>query len=573
MNQQEKSRRKNWKQILNFELDKEKKASLQVRALRWLAAFLILMILLTLLSRAADSVTVAKVTTTGVSGGSLTHEIQAEGSISANREVSVEVASGLKIASVEAAAGTSVEEGDILLYLDTEDLNEKLESAQEELAVLEAQASDKEANDAIASAGAQKSLSRAQEDYDTAVSSANQSVADAKEEMEEALNAYNTLKNSGSSDGDTDTIVLDSLVKAVEEKQAAYDTAVTELENLNSEIEYTVNQKISGEGASTDAEKKSARDSVESEYKEKLTAAEKAVSTAKSDLDEADAALSAYQAESEAANQTDYEEQLQTLYEEYIAKKDAYNDALTAQEESVRSAKRALEDASESTDTVDTASELTEANAMEEKQEEVDALQELVDLGGEVTSPSDGLVVSVPVSAGETTAEETSIRIADQSAGYKFTVSLDKSTAKYLSAGDEITLDIGNDTTVSGLTIDSIEVSAEDSSTYNLTVFIPAKVTGLGNFASMSIEKTTKKYDCCVPLSALHSDGGDYFVYVLTESDTVLGTQTTVEQVQVEILDKNSESAAIEGGVGWGQEIVLTSTKSLRSGDRVRVEE
>lgn len=193
--------------------------------------------------------------------------------------------------------------------------------------------------------------------------------------------------------------------------------------------------------------------------------------------------------------------------------------------------------------------------------------------GGEVTSPSDGLVVSVPVSAGETTAEETSIRIADQSAGYRFSTSLDKSTAKYLSTGDEIALDIGNDTTVSGLTIDSIEASAEDSSTYNLTVFIPAKVTGPGSFATMSIEKTTKKYDCCVPLNALHSDGNDYFVYVLTESDTVLGTQTTVEQAQVEILDKNSDSAAIEGGVGWGQEIVLTSTKSLRAGDRVRVEE
>ncbi|MCC8149925.1 MAG: hypothetical protein LIO96_00250 [Lachnospiraceae bacterium] len=573
MNQQKKQQQQNWKQLLNFEFDREKKASLQVRALRWLAAFLILMILLTLLSRAADSVTIAKVTTTGVSGGSLTHEIQAEGTVSANREVSVEVASGLKIASVEAAAGTSVEEGDVLLCLDTADLGEKLETAQEELAVLKAQALDKEANAAIAGASAQKTLTRAREDYDTAVSSANQSVADAKEDMEEAWSAYNTFKNSGSSAGDTDTTVLDSLVKTVEEKQEAYDTAVTELENLNSEIEYKINQKISEQGAATDEEKKSIRNSVESEHSAKLAAAESKVSTAGSDLEEADAALSAYQTESAANSQSDYDEQLQALYDEYISKKDAYNEALSSREDTIRSAKRALEDASETTETVDKASELTEASAMEEKQEEVDALQKLVDLGGEVTSPSDGLVVSVPVSAGETTAEETSIRIADQSAGYRFSTSLDKSTAKYLSTGDEIALDIGNDTTVSGLTIDSIEASAEDSSTYNLTVFIPAKVTGPGSFATMSIEKTTKKYDCCVPLNALHSDGNDYFVYVLTESDTVLGTQTTVEQAQVEILDKNSDSAAIEGGVGWGQEIVLTSTKSLRAGDRVRVEE
>ncbi|MCD8232040.1 MAG: biotin/lipoyl-binding protein [Clostridiales bacterium] len=560
-----------WKNLMNFELDKEKKASLQIRALRWLAAFLVLMVLLTLLSRAADSVTIAKVRTISVSGGTLTHEISADGSISANREVSVSVAAGVKIASVEAAAGTSVKEGDVLLYLDTDDLKEKLETAEEELEILEAAASDKAANEAIVASGEQKTLSRAQEDYNAAVSDADEAVTDAKEAMNEALAEYNSYKNSGA-DSSTDSTVLDSLTKTVSEKQAAYDTAEAELENLNSEIEYRINQEISEQGAKTDAEKKAIRTSVEKEYSSKLKAAQKSADTAKIDLEEAEAALLEYETEAGESSQASYDEQLQALYDAYLAAKDAYNEALKSREESVKSAKRALEDASESTETVDTAGDLTAANTLEDKEEEVDTLKALNELGGEVTAPMDGLVVSVPVSAGETTSDETSIRIADQSAGYKFSVSLEKDSAKYLSAGDELTLDIGNDTTVSGLTIDSIEVSAEDSSTYNLTVFIPAKVTGLSSFASMSIEKTTKKYDCVVPLGALHSDGDEYYVYVLTESDTVLGTQTTVTKAEVEILDKNSDSAAIEGAVGWGQDIVLTSTKALRSGDRVRLE-
>ncbi len=562
-----------WKNLLNLELDKEKKASLQIRALRWLAAFLVLMVLLTLLSRAADSVTIAKVTTTSVTGGTLNHEISADGSILANREVSVSVASGVKIASVEAAAGTSVNEGDVLLYLDTDDLKEKLETAEEELAVLEAEASDRAANEAIASSGEQKTLSRAQEDYNTTVSDADEAVAEAKEAMNTAFENYNSYKNSSTADDSTDSTVLDALTKTVSEKQSAYDTAVTELENLNSEMEYKINQKIDDQGAQTTAEKKAIRTSVEKEYSSKINAAEKAVSTAKTELENADAALSAYETEVSDSNQSTYDEELLTLYNEYVAKKDAYNDALKSREESIKSAKRALEDASETTETVDTAGELTAANTLEDKEDEVATLKALDELGGEVTSPTDGLVVSVPVSAGETTSDETSIRIADQSSGYKFTVSLEKASAKYLSTGDEIMLDIGNDTTVSGLTIDSIEVSAEDSNTYNLTVFIPAKVTGLGSFATMSIEKTTKKYDCCVPLSALHSDGEEYYVYVLTESDTVLGTQMTVTKAEVEILDKNSETAAIEGAVGWGQDIVLTSSKTLRSGDRVRQED
>ena len=87
----------------------------------------------------------------------------------------------------------------------------------------------------------------------------------------------------------------------------------------------------------------------------------------------------------------------------------------------------------------------------------------------------------------------------------------------------------------------------------------------------MRIEKASKKYDTCVPLNVLHSDGEKYYVYVINEKETILGTETAVDKVQVEILDKNNELAAIDGYFSWDQQFVLSSSKSLRDGDRIRV--
>ena len=42
-------------------------------------------------------------------------------------------------------------------------------------------------------------------------------------------------------------------------------------------------------------------------------------------------------------------------------------------------------------------------------------------------------------------------------------------------------------------------------------------------------------------------------------------------KVQVEILDKNNEQAAVDGAFSWDQKFVLTSSKTLRDGDRVRL--
>lgn len=572
------------KQLMDFEMDKNKKSSLQVKAVKALAGFLILMFLLTILSRAADSLTIAKVTASAATGGVISHNIEVDGNITPNKDIAISTSANIKIASVEATEGKTVKKGDLLIQLDTADLKKKLLKAQKELQVAKATASDKKANEAIAADTKSKSLQRTYEDYNQTVADANDSVSKAKSDMNEAWNAYNTYKNSNSNSGETDTTVSDSLEKTVEEKQLAYDKAVTNLDGVEKDIEADVQKEIKKAEEGTDEsgnpitltqeDKQKIREQVNArpENVSLLQNANDQINTAKDALTEAENALSAYNEQQNNSSSASYDEQLKTLYDDYKAKEEAYNEAVKQRQSTIQSANRTLEDA-KAPENVDTATALTENDNLEEKQLAVDELQKVMDVNGKITAPSDGLITKVNVTTGETTTEDTAIRISDQSAGYKFTATLDKASAKYLSKDDKVTLDLGNGTTVEGLTVQSIDVSAEDKNSYELTVSIPAKVKKLGSIATLKVEKASKKYDTCVPLGALHSDGDKYYVYVINEKDTILGTETAVDKVQVDILDKNNEQAAIEGSFSWGQQFVLTSSKTLRNGDRVRLVE
>ena len=570
------------KQLMDFEMDKNKKSSLQVKAVKALAGFLILMFLLTILSRAADSLTIAKVTASAATGGVISHNIEVDGNITPNKDIAISTSANIKIASVEATEGKTVKKGDLLIQLDTDDLKKKLLQAQKELQVAKATASDKKANEAIAADTKSKSLQRSYEDYNQTVADANDSVSKAKSAMNEAWNAYNTYKNSNSNSGETDTTVSDSLEKTVEEKQLAYDKAVTNLDGVEKDIEADVQKEIDKASVDesnnpvtlTQEDKQKIREQVNArpENVSLLQNANDQINTAKDALTEAENALSAYNEQQNNSSSASYDEQLKTLYDDYKAKEEAYNEAVKQRQSTIQSADRTLEDA-KAPENVDTATALTENDDLEEKQLAVDELQKVMDVNGKITAPSDGLITKVNVTTGETTTEDTAIRISDQSAGYKFTATLDKASAKYLSKDDKVTLDLGNGTTVEGLTVQSIDVSAEDKNSSELTVSIPAKVKKLGSIATLKVEKASKKYDTCVPLGALHSDGDKYYVYVINEKDTILGTETAVDKVQVDILDKNNEQAAIEGSFSWGQQFVLTSSKTLRNGDRVRLVE
>ena len=149
----------------------------QKQWIRITVIFFAFMIVLTIFSRGAASVTKAKVTVTKAAGQTISHEIRLDGLIEAKDNFLQYVPSGLMVKSVRVSPGQQVKSGDVLFTVDTQRLGEKIGDIKEQIADAE------EKNDLT--------VSRAEKAYQDAVSDAQEEKDLAYRDYEEAVNTYN----------------------------------------------------------------------------------------------------------------------------------------------------------------------------------------------------------------------------------------------------------------------------------------------------------------------------------------------------------------------------------------------
>lgn len=110
---------------------------LREKALKLLIGFFVLMILLTILSRTADSITVAKVEVSQPKGGSLSFDITGTGKIEAGQMKTVGTQPDIRVEEVLAEAGQPIKAGEPLYRLNMEDVTDKLIILKNELKSLQ----------------------------------------------------------------------------------------------------------------------------------------------------------------------------------------------------------------------------------------------------------------------------------------------------------------------------------------------------------------------------------------------------------------------------------------------------
>ena len=91
--------------------------------------------------------------------------------------------------------------------------------------------------------------------------------------------------------------------------------------------------------------------------------------------------------------------------------------------------------------------------------------------------------------------------------------------------------------------------------------------------AELTIRLSETEYDCCLPVSALHSDNGGDFVYSVEERNTILGLQNIVRKVYVEVVERNNELAALRNyttGGGRHNEELAGGRTCAYSGMKIR---
>lgn len=148
------------------------------KAINTIIYFLIIMFILTLLSRLSDSLTVPKVTTKKAQEGIINHEITGSGIIYESKSYSVTSLEGITIEKINVEIGDEVKVGDVLLTLNISNIEYLLKEVENEISKLNI------------------TYKRAFEDYNIALKKFDKNIESAKKEMELAKSNYDLAKEN-----------------------------------------------------------------------------------------------------------------------------------------------------------------------------------------------------------------------------------------------------------------------------------------------------------------------------------------------------------------------------------------
>ena len=205
-----------------------------------------------------------------------------------------------------------------------------------------------------------------------------------------------------------------------------------------------------------------------------------------------------------------------------------------------------------------------------EKERMLTLLDSITD--GIVTASVSGTVKTV-AEAATTTQEGSPVLVLNcDEETLSFVATVDEETARYLTVGTSGSL---LPQTGSAVAIPA-QITAVDLPDSDGMVRITASVSGqtltAGSKATLEITGQSSQYRVVVPISALRSVNGKTVVYVVRETETVIGTEQRIVAVDVQTRETTPSSAAIEGALSPEDRIVSSSNKPIAEGDRVRVE-
>lgn len=586
------------------------------------AALMAVMLFMTVISRAASSFTVAQVQVESPKSRAIVHKVIGDGTVTRQSDLPVYTVADILVAKVKVTEGQEVKKGQTLAVLDTDSIDEQIQTLSDEIEVLQLQ------NDALKSAEAKrdreqdKALSRAKEDYEDTVQSNKDAVSKAKENiktakkqtkknekktLEDLQNSVEEAKKAYEDAVETQKSQVQQAKRALEDASktpaADYSDSITQIEikqkqrKIDSEQrkldalalkkledpdtymsewqdQYDYVQELKddlaaaklqqqakkNEAAAQESERKQTLSRAQEDYDETISKNEKLVRKAKELWQEAEQKLENYQngEDEDSADDSLVEDARKTL-----------EDAKSQQTQQKKSVKRAIEDAGE-TDAVDHSVEINNVS-IAEKQRALALLQKTKEQEGKIVAQTDATVSKILLTAGDRTTETAAFLLADLSEGARFTTEISKEDAKYVVVGDAVTLKV-NDKSYEDMTVLSTETN-EDSSV-RVIVYVPKKTISIGTHASMEIEQTSEKYATTLPLTAIHAEQSKYFVYVLEKEDTVLGEENVARKLNVSIVEKNGEYAALsDGSLSEDDSVIVESDTMLANGEKVRLKE
>ena len=184
---------------------------------------------------------------------------------------------------------------------------------------------------------------------------------------------------------------------------------------------------------------------------------------------------------------------------------------------------------------------------------ELDALNAIAE-NGAVNAPETGILEDIT---------EESYSISNPYGGNLLTFTLDSEDAALLTARTRVTV------TQEDRSAELYGCSRKPDDGQSFTV--PLVKTGW-NRGTVKVSGILWEdiYDTCIPLEALRRDRNGYFVFVLDQRENLWSIEQTARKVYIQIV-KQDDSLVSVTGVESGMEVIVTTTKPLTDGSRVRV--
>lgn len=540
--------------------------------------FLLFMAAFTLLSRGADGITIARVTTVYPTQATISDKIKLSGTITAADKISVPALYDFPVKEVIGTIGGNIEAGEEILQFEMEPLQDAIKLKKAELlklqAELQAEAVFQEGTDDLERQIEESQLDAMREEYDYLRSQTNREIENAQYAYDEANRAYTRAmidyRNSSSS-----TDLVTALMRL--------DRAETQLADAQAEFDNVqrIYDDISKNGA---AQEKQAIRQALSDAKKQLSAADKKYQSA----------LSHYEEALEESGDEDYGGGSRQDYENIRSLRNRTYEAKKRLEEVKENQSEQLEAASRNMDDKEIHNEISEIQRenqqqekyrikirssaeqqmilldIEKKQEEIAELSSYLENEGKLTAPETGALLKVDLDREQNITGKDAIQIATAKKGYQVPLFLTEKQAVDVTNTSKVTIEI--DGKKEDGKIESLATYPDQDGKIALSVKLPETNYPDGKSVSVTIKKSQGQYQTCVPLGALRNDSEGDFIYVIEESHTIMGIERVLRRTAVEVRRKDEKMAAIEGAVGSDSQILMNSNKIVEDGDRVRLE-
>ncbi|MBQ3105740.1 MAG: HlyD family efflux transporter periplasmic adaptor subunit, partial [Lachnospiraceae bacterium] len=215
----------------------------------------------------------------------------------------------------------------------------------------------------------------------------------------------------------------------------------------------------------------------------------------------------------------------------------------------------------------------SQSDAIAAKREEIARLQEKAE-GATVKAPVAGTVISVNITAGETTQPEAALAtLQPEGKGYTLSFSVTNDQARTVKVGEQA--EIQNSWYYSEVeaVLAAIRPDTAEPGQKKLLQFSVTGDVSQGQSLSLTVGQKTADYDMLVPNNAVREDNNGKFILIIETKDSPLGNRYIATRVDVEVLGSDDTKTAISAPLYGYEYVITTSTKPVEAGKQVRLTE